>query len=553
MDKELINALSIDEKTMFYDYTERYDRCSSNHKYRAAVDVLLEEWDKQKTALYEVFGRQFILSKEINCTKSDDELYADLQPWFNSRTCNAMREWVTTYCKRTNETGLSVWEHPLHNKLSRMLNDACFFKNKYQGPDIDIPIPGTENVFQVRDGIKMMKLIRKLYNKFGFMINLDEDELEQDIVLYSQCTNQKIVKGNLCLSIHPLDFITASDNNNGWDSCMTYCGEGDYRRGIIEMMNSPIVVCAYLTGSVPYCEDGLEWNSKKWREFFIVRDDIISGIKGYPYWSQELEEIVINWLTELMEAYYKISYGDMIKFQPDHRDANGNSFKMSTRGHAMYNDFYNGNEYMCRITPAFDYEVITYPGTATCMFCGEARSDSWFHSTSAVVCTDCGDEEDSCCELCGDYCRTDDMTEVDGEYWCDYCVEQHANYSEVDHMYHHAEDVWEVALASRERQKIYWSHTFRYWNCNNYCFDNNFARIPYPIYDAPDSSTQVVFIEDIKAIDNGKTFFDWVWCQDMATLEKQLLEEENKKGYGYVETCNVDELELLHEGNKVTA
>ena len=37
-----------------------------------------------------------------------------------------------------------------------------------------------------------------------------------------------------------------SDNNSGWESCMSWRNNGCYRRGTVEMMNSPYVIVAYL-------------------------------------------------------------------------------------------------------------------------------------------------------------------------------------------------------------------------------------------------------------------------------------------------------------------
>ena len=47
--------------------------------------------------------------------------------------------------------------------------------------------------------------------------------------------------------------------------------EGSYRLGTVEMMNSPMVICAYLSGKNQMDINGVyEWNSKKWRAWAIV-------------------------------------------------------------------------------------------------------------------------------------------------------------------------------------------------------------------------------------------------------------------------------------------
>ena len=71
------------------------------------------------------------------------------------------------------------------------------------------------------------------------------DEWEEIRLAHSQIFNTNKMTGTLCLSIHPLDYATASDNDNGWSSCMSWRDDGCYRMGTVEMMNSPMVICAY--------------------------------------------------------------------------------------------------------------------------------------------------------------------------------------------------------------------------------------------------------------------------------------------------------------------
>lgn len=551
---ELINALSNEDKDKFYKYTGKF--CgSTSYNDRAPVETILAEWDKQKTSLYNIFGKQFILEKEINYEKCEFEVLTNLQAFFNTPTYREFSIFGHNYCAANIEAGQFPWHHPLYDELnSTLLVNDNFYENSYHGNTIRIPIPGTENEIVITKGMKMMKILRKIHTKLPEYFTVSDEQLEKDIVIYSQCVNTKNTHGTLCLSIHPLDFITASDNECDWDSCMTYSNEGDYRRGIIEMMNSPIVICAYLKASNNMgLIGGATWNNKKWREFFIVRDDIISGIKGYPFWTKDLETIVISWIKELSEKYYNVQYGDLIEFQPDHRDDLGHSFKMSTREHAMYNDFYQGNTYLCCITDKFDYEVIVYPGNATCMWCGMVSTSTLdYDSSSCVCCFQCGADDSDYCECCGARTDSDDLTEVDGEYWCSYCVDQYAGYSDVDRGYHRNDYIYEVHLASRVEQKASWEYTFRYHNDN--WNDNDFNDIPYPIYEQANGNL-ITFIEDIKTIDNGKAVSLWIWNFDRNS-EMPIKFVDNIYNDNYYtldpDECveNSDSLELIHKGNK---
>lgn len=549
MSKELISALSTEDKNAFYEYTWEYSHASQSRSYRAPVEDILAEWADKKESLYNVFGQKFILEKDFIYNKTEEDLAKSLQIFFNSPTYGAFQGFVSRYtiAYTHNER---YWAESIYNNLCNLLAYSNFYDNSAKF-EVTIPIIDTENTIVIHKGMKMMKVIQKLYKKMPqfFIINdnndvLTEEQLQKDIVLYSQCVNEKHLSGKFCLSIHPLDFITASDNDSGWDSCMTYRYDGDYRRGIIEMMNSPVVICAYLAASNDMrLIDDYRWNNKKWREFFIVRDDIISGIKGYPYWNKEFEDIVINWIKELMQNYYKVQYSEIKTFQPDRSDEDGHSIKMSTRGHAMYNDFYHGNMYRYCITNAFDYETINYPGNASCMYCGETYTDDYhFHSTSAVCCEYCGCDNESCCDHCDDYIDPDNLTMVDGEYWCDYCVENDADYSDVGAEYHRKEDVYTVLLASRELNLMHPGWSYRYWNSGLY--GNDFSHMPYPVYELSNSDC-VTFIEDIIA--SGKDdITEWIW--NYPKTNEEVLKDIAEDSCHIDIKDQLDYMDMIYEG-----
>ena len=97
--------------------------------------------------------------------------------------------------------------------------------------------------------------------------------------------------------------MTMSDNANGWESCMNWTqGPGSYRAGTIEMMNSPLVVVAYITTKPYYPENtSIEWTSKSWRELIIVHPNAICSVKSYPYYNIAFDKALVNWLVDLVE------------------------------------------------------------------------------------------------------------------------------------------------------------------------------------------------------------------------------------------------------------
>ena len=118
---------------------------------------------------------------------------------------------------------------------------------------------------------------------------------------HSRILNDKAMNGTLCLSIHPMDYITMSDNDSNWSSCMSWTRGGGYRGGTVECMNSTNTLVAYLESEDNPCSflNYADWNNKKWRCLFVVNPDVITSVKSYPYHNNDILDIVIKWLAEL--------------------------------------------------------------------------------------------------------------------------------------------------------------------------------------------------------------------------------------------------------------
>lgn len=308
------------------------------------------------------------------------------------------------------------------------LASNTFFKENQDGPTL-VPY-GNGKYFKIQPNCKVSKALGKLSQIAGL-----QDEWEPVRIKISQILNQSKLNGTLHLSIHPIDYLTASVNNYDWSSCMELCS-GDYRRGIIEMMNSSMVVVGYLTGSNKTFNlvSDICPNNKKWREFFIVTPEMISGIKGYPYWNSELEIQVINWIRELIAAHQD----ELPKQFQDVTWIDGvQQFRMSEKntikgldhevkfdmqcGPAMYDDFYSGETYQAIFSnkmPSF-YSV-DYSGFSECLACGNDCSDGSAEPHD-MLCDSCNDFV--YCSLCGDRYNESELIEFNGNLLCGCCYE----------------------------------------------------------------------------------------------------------------------------------
>lgn len=133
-------------------------------------------------------------------------------------------------------------------------------------------------------------------------------EVDKYAIEYSRLHQRTTITGELCISIHPMDYVTMSDNSYNWTSCMSWENNGEYHCGTLEMLTSPYVVVAYIKGNKEY----MNWNSKRWRELFIVSKEIILGVKGYPYHNDAFEDTVIEWLRELAKENLGWTYYENI-------------------------------------------------------------------------------------------------------------------------------------------------------------------------------------------------------------------------------------------------
>lgn len=290
----------------------------------------------------------------------------------------------------------------------------------YQVTRYELDIAGHKLMLQ--QGMKLMKTLGKICSWIG----LDE-EFEQFRIRQSQVTNAKVVTGTACLSIHPLDFATASDNDNGWSSCMSWRESGCYRMGTVEMMNSPIVLCSYIKSDKQQMEIAdQEWNSKKWRAWIIVHPQAIMVNRHYPFHSNAISKFMVEWVRELVQerlgwTYEETIYEDLI----DRLDVTDHHVHFITN--FMYNDVSDDDMGVMSNDPKIEdqwQEEINFSGPAQCMWCGEEvifdnnQSDAdtlGCNNGRMYTCQDCGHEMDEDEVYYG----------PSGEVWCADCWSDH--------------------------------------------------------------------------------------------------------------------------------
>ena len=101
--------------------------------------------------------------------------------------------------------------------------------------------------------------------------------------LQKTAQNHKNVKDR----VHPLDFLSTSENTHNWRSC--HALDGEYRSGnLSHMVDHSTVICYLKSGreeKLPNFPPDVLWNSKKWRVLFYMADrwDMVFAGRQYPF------------------------------------------------------------------------------------------------------------------------------------------------------------------------------------------------------------------------------------------------------------------------------
>lgn len=466
----VFDLLNEEDKNKIVKYIDLYGPLNSSANIPDYGDLpdVLKEWDIQKSKnLQKLFGDELILNRPYTYTMSDDRVIKEIEDILYED--QASHEIFYSFCNRIKHIIYSSLDFPQEgfDLVPNIFNARALGNNTYLGDNLKLVFPDGE-IWKISTGMKPIKILSKIIARYGG--EEDEERLEAFRIWHSQLLNQIHLDGTLCLSIHPLDFITMSDNDNSWSSCMRWIGDGDspgdYRMGTVECMNSPYIIVAYLHNQRKQMkifsdwrnsDNDLYWNKKKWRELFIVQNGIISEIKGYPYQDENLTNTALMWIKELAQKNLGWDYEDIeVNVAGEYeKDEKVNMFKFYY-GNYMYNDFgtlpkHRGRinlktlnqrvkesddiyttEYVPRdsIKDHIIYEI-NGGGIATCMCCGQSvpyidnRSNSVFCATceNTQVCPCCGEYfegegfyisnyDDPICSYCFDYeCSYDDLSE----------------------------------------------------------------------------------------------------------------------------------------------
>ena len=365
------------------------------------MDKFLCHWNPAKQRLFHLLDDKLIYEKQVVFKKPEYEIERSLQDLlFNHPLWNNFIKFCSDnlYSNFKNDKEHAIIREVFYD--IRDLNKSKYWKNNKI--DFSVNIKKADYLFwnlkeqpkhdlQLQPGMQPMKALRKVLEFFGKFDEWKVD-FEDFRINHSRIFNDAKVKGQLCFSIHPFDFITMSDNASGWDSCMSWKVDGCYHAGTVEMMNSNNVICCYLKSESSDYEPykGVIWNNKKWRQLVYVTPEIICGGYPYPYSHDDLTLEIINTLRELAKKNLKwtYTYGPEYYYDMSHVtsncrmiynknwrsfDANKHNILFDTK--CMYNDFLNKaetgkNDFLCVRNKVSKNLIISVSGKCDCLLCG---------------------------------------------------------------------------------------------------------------------------------------------------------------------------------------
>ena len=399
----MFNLISKKEKDFIDDYTCLYASQDIENKMMFSTNLRpfeerFFEWNKQKSNFLFpcIFKNKLVYEKEIEIDMPVEEKFEKSKIIEHSFLLNLRK------CLHANKN-LFIKTESAMKMLYPFLGKESLIENIYRDEDIYLNLP-QDKLFVIRKGCKTIKTLGKLASAFGL-----EKEFEDFRLKHSLINNEKKISGILCISIHPIDFLTLSDNEYDWSSCYSIKEYGAYRCSAVETMNSPHVVVTYLKGKnkpTPY--------NKKWRELFIVSPWALVGIKGYPYHNKELEKMAMDFISEIAESN-GFSYSKGTLYTPNIEE----NFRLD------FNHLYDG-DFNCfedyPIKYAKNYSVfdssgdeksfyaqpsIIVGGENTCLMCGNPyenyaiMDNNESNDETCLLCPDCENVIE--CEECGDY------------------------------------------------------------------------------------------------------------------------------------------------------
>ena len=145
----------------------------------------------------------------------------------------------------------------------------------------------------------------KLVKAFKFFFS-DPEIIDMAQSEASRIIQENKVEGILCFSVHPLDFLSSSENTYNWRSC--HALDGEFRAGNLSYMCDNATVICYLKSAnegnvrLSAFPPTIPWNSKKWRMLMYInttKNALFAG-RQYPMFCENALETLKPYFVEAL-------------------------------------------------------------------------------------------------------------------------------------------------------------------------------------------------------------------------------------------------------------
>ena len=420
---DLVEQIPDNDKRTLVNYIDKYGVKKSHFM---GTSAFLQTWSHSKQKLYQLLGGKLIHSFSIEYNKSEREINADIENLASTHKFGYQyRRFINSLCAE---------DRIIDSKECFDLEDLSYASALRDTVSMGFKIkaPGKNKLLQISKGMKPIRAMQKVLDYFDATKEL-RDLFEDFRIKHSLIFNDAKIKSKAFISIHPLDFLTMSDNNSHWQSCMNWRDFGCYKLGTLEMMNSNMVFCCYLCADSPFVfdqenEEQGTWNNKRWRNLFYVTKDIAVAGKGYPFRNEDFDGLFLNEIKRLAKENCGWSYTFGPEYYNDMKHINSEfcfdrardfirtnqttKHNIILDSNIMYNDFVADHQtkHICYRNKVKKTKVLQVSGKAQCLCCGDSLVDRQddpdgyndrFHNTETVLCESCS--EDFYCEYCQHY------------------------------------------------------------------------------------------------------------------------------------------------------
>lgn len=453
-----IDALTDIDRTTIASYISIYGDAEC-----APMEITLREWNSNKTRLFKAFGHKLRISKQISIPKDTkiltsqlDAIYHPYIFWYKEDVLN----YITNFEENTKlinnefiEDVLLFWAKKNYCiqdlfTLSRLFLHKNLVKGYLCFLDISQPYHFYDFKCTIKNGMKTIRTIQKVLKATHYP-HMDLFDVWRNQVSLIQTSD--VIQAKLVLSLHPIDFLTMSDNACNWSSCMSWSRTGCYHAGTLEMMNSNVVAVAYLESDTEYAlhlnETGEVYPipNKSWRSLVFIHKDIIVCGKSYPYHKKNLCFQVLDFVRDIVKTNVNWNYNFINQEYQDMKNIEGNYYLRDwfdpyydkRRKHhtitfytnGMYNDIIESkypHYYCCRNYVEHPLKICL-SGPATCICCGKRLNEndkndiySYDDLGQEKICWDC--KSTHRCRTCGKIHYDMKYHTREGNYCSDECM-----------------------------------------------------------------------------------------------------------------------------------